>query len=93
MRGGRIGHYASAIRRGHQPIGMILFPSPSRALKATQRVLKSGARFAALVFTTPDEIFLWRSRWPSFCALRGNRLPNLDSPEYLLLGEMEFWKD
>ena len=35
-------------------LGLMLFPSPSSALKATQRVLKHGARFAALVFTTPN---------------------------------------
>jgi SAM-dependent methyltransferase len=35
-------------------LGLMLFPSPSRALKALQRVLRPGARFAALVFTTPD---------------------------------------
>ena len=35
-------------------LGLMLFPSPGRALKALQRVLKPGARFAALVFTTPD---------------------------------------
>lgn len=35
-------------------LGLMLFPSPGRALKALQRVLKSDARFAALVFTTPD---------------------------------------
>jgi SAM-dependent methyltransferase len=35
-------------------LGLMLFPSPSRALKALQRVLKPDARFAALVFTTPD---------------------------------------
>ena len=35
-------------------LGLMLFPSPSGALKAVQRVLKPGARFAALVFTTPD---------------------------------------
>ena len=31
----------------------MLFPSPSGALAAIQRVLKPGGRFAALVFTTP----------------------------------------
>jgi ubiquinone/menaquinone biosynthesis C-methylase UbiE len=35
-------------------LGLMLFPSPGRALKALRRVLKPGARFAALVFTTPD---------------------------------------
>jgi len=36
-------------------LGLMLFPSPSSALKAVQCVLKPGARFAALVFTTPDK--------------------------------------
>ena len=31
----------------------MLFPSPRGALKAVQRVLRPGARFAALVFTNP----------------------------------------
>lgn len=33
--------------------GLMLFPSPSTALLSVQRVLKRGARFAALVPTTP----------------------------------------
>jgi ubiquinone/menaquinone biosynthesis C-methylase UbiE len=35
-------------------LGLMLFPSPRRALAAVQCVLKPGARFAALVFTSPD---------------------------------------
>lgn len=34
-------------------MGLMLFPSPSNALEAVRLVLKPGARFAALVFTTP----------------------------------------
>jgi ubiquinone/menaquinone biosynthesis C-methylase UbiE len=34
-------------------LGLMLFPSPLTALESIQRVLKVGARFAALVFTTP----------------------------------------
>ena len=34
-------------------MGLMLFPSPSGALEAVQRTLKPGARFAAMVFTTP----------------------------------------
>ena len=34
-------------------LGLMLFPSPGGALKAVQSVLRPGARFAALVFTTP----------------------------------------
>ncbi len=36
-------------------LGLMLFPSPASALTAIHRVLKPGARFAALVFTTPAE--------------------------------------
>ena len=35
-------------------LGLMLFPSPGNALRAVQRLLKPGARFAALVFTTPN---------------------------------------
>lgn len=34
-------------------MGLMLFPSPARAAAAVRAVLKPGARFAALVFTTP----------------------------------------
>jgi SAM-dependent methyltransferase len=34
-------------------MGLMLFPSPSKALEAVRLVLKPSARFAALVFTTP----------------------------------------
>jgi ubiquinone/menaquinone biosynthesis C-methylase UbiE len=34
-------------------LGLMLFSSPGKALEAVQHVLKPGARFAALVFTTP----------------------------------------
>jgi SAM-dependent methyltransferase len=34
-------------------MGLMLFPSPGNALRAIRRALKPGARFAALVFTTP----------------------------------------
>jgi ubiquinone/menaquinone biosynthesis C-methylase UbiE len=34
-------------------LGLMLFPSPRKALEAVRRMLKPGARFSALVFTTP----------------------------------------
>jgi ubiquinone/menaquinone biosynthesis C-methylase UbiE len=34
-------------------LGLMLFPSPREVLEAVRRVIKPGARFAALVFTTP----------------------------------------
>ena len=46
----RLPPFDAAISR----LGLMLFPSPGTALKALQHVLKPGARFAALVFTTPD---------------------------------------
>ena len=46
----RLPSFDAAISR----LGLMLFPSPSGVLKALQRVLRPGARFAALVFTTPD---------------------------------------
>jgi SAM-dependent methyltransferase len=46
----RLPPFDAAISR----LGLMLFPSPGRALKAVQHVLKPDARFAALVFTTPD---------------------------------------
>lgn len=43
------GPFDAAISR----LGLMLFPGPSSAVEAVRRVLKPGARFAALVFTTP----------------------------------------
>ena len=34
-------------------MGLMLFPSPAEALRAVREALRPGARFAALVFTTP----------------------------------------
>ena len=45
----RLAPFDAAISR----LGLMLFPSPRTALEAVQRVLRRGARFAALVFTTP----------------------------------------
>jgi ubiquinone/menaquinone biosynthesis C-methylase UbiE len=42
------GRYHAGICR----LGLMLFPSPSRALAAVQRLLEPNARFAVLVFTT-----------------------------------------
>jgi ubiquinone/menaquinone biosynthesis C-methylase UbiE len=82
----RLPPFDAAISR----LGLMLFLSPSNALKALQRVLKPGARFAALVFTTPDNNpFLSRSMaivlrcagksppkpgQPGLFALGGNRI-------------------
>ena len=36
-------------------LGLMLFPAPRDALESVQRVLRVGARFSALVFTTPSQ--------------------------------------
>ncbi len=46
-----IGPFDASICR----LGLMLFPSPRGALNSVRKVLKPGARFAALVFTTPRE--------------------------------------
>jgi ubiquinone/menaquinone biosynthesis C-methylase UbiE len=46
---GTLGPFDASICR----LGLMLFPSPRAALKAVRHVLRPGARFAALVFTTP----------------------------------------
>jgi ubiquinone/menaquinone biosynthesis C-methylase UbiE len=46
-----IGPFDASICR----LGLILFPSPRKALDSVKNVLRPGARFAALVFTTPRE--------------------------------------
>ena len=46
---GTLAPFDAAISR----LGLMLFPSPSAALQAIKKVLRPGARFAALVFTTP----------------------------------------
>lgn len=47
--GEMLGPFDAAICR----FGLMLFPSPRAATKAVRHVLKPGARFAALVFTSP----------------------------------------
>jgi hypothetical protein len=43
-------------------LGLMLFPSPGKALRAVRQLLRPSARFAALVFTTPaNNPFMARS--------------------------------
>jgi ubiquinone/menaquinone biosynthesis C-methylase UbiE len=63
----RLPPFDAAISR----LGLMLFPSPGRALKALQRVLKSDARFEALVFTTPDKQSFYGPKHGCRSALRG----------------------
>lgn len=67
-------------------LGLMLFPSPSSALKATQRVLKSGARFAALVFTTPDRNLFMAQPMAILLRSAGKSPPQPGQPGIFALG-------
>jgi ubiquinone/menaquinone biosynthesis C-methylase UbiE len=67
-------------------LGLMLFPSPSSALKATQRVLKPGARFAALVFTTPDRNSFMAQPMAILLRSAGKSSPKPGQPGIFALG-------
>jgi ubiquinone/menaquinone biosynthesis C-methylase UbiE len=67
-------------------LGLMLFPSPSRALKAVQRVLKPGARFATLVFTTPDDNPFLARTMAIVLRCAGKSPPNPGQPGLFALG-------
>jgi ubiquinone/menaquinone biosynthesis C-methylase UbiE len=76
------GRYDAGICR----LGLMLFPSPLRALAAVQRALEPNARFAALVFTAPaTNPFMAR---PMEVLLRhaGREPPTLGQPGIFALG-------
>lgn len=67
-------------------LGLMLFPSPSSALTATQRVLKPGARFAALVFTTPDRNSFMAQPMAILLRCAGKSPPKPGQPGIFALG-------
>jgi ubiquinone/menaquinone biosynthesis C-methylase UbiE len=67
-------------------LGLMLFPSPSSALKATQRVLKPGARFAALVFTAPDKNPFMAKTMAVLLGCAGKSPPKPGQPGIFALG-------
>jgi SAM-dependent methyltransferase len=73
-------------------LGLMLFPSPDRALKALQRVLKPGARFAALVFTTPDNNPFMARSMAVVLRCAGKSPPKPGQPGLFALGAKEILK-
>jgi ubiquinone/menaquinone biosynthesis C-methylase UbiE len=67
-------------------LGLMLFPSPGSALKAAQRVLKPGARFAALVFTTPDKNPFMSQTMAILLRCAGKSPPKQGQPGIFALG-------
>jgi ubiquinone/menaquinone biosynthesis C-methylase UbiE len=68
-------------------LGLMLFPSPGTALKAMQRVLKPGARFAALVVTTPANNPFMAQTMAILLRCAGKSRPKPGQPGIFALGE------
>ena len=73
-------------------LGLMLFPSPSRSLEALQHVLKPGARFAALVFTTPDNNPFLARTMAIVLSCAGKSPPKPGQPGLFASETTEFWK-
>ena len=67
-------------------LGLMLFASPQDALSAIQRVLKPGARFAALVFTTPDKNPFFAQAMAILLRHGGKQPPQPGQPGLFALG-------
>jgi ubiquinone/menaquinone biosynthesis C-methylase UbiE len=67
-------------------MGLMLFPSPPKALEAVRQVLKPGARFAALVFTTPANNPLLAQPMPILLRHAGKPAPAPGAPGIFALG-------
>jgi SAM-dependent methyltransferase len=67
-------------------LGLMLFPAPSEVLKAVRRVLKPGARFAALVFTTPAKNPFWAQPMAILLRHAGKSPPAPGQPGIFALG-------
>jgi SAM-dependent methyltransferase len=67
-------------------LGLMLFPSPQRALESIQRVLRPGAHFAALVFTTPPNNPFMAQTMAILLRHAGKSPPGLGQPGIFALG-------
>ena len=67
-------------------LGLMLFASPQGALEGIQRVLKPGARFAALVFTTPGNNAFMSQPMAILLRHAGKQPPSPGQPGIFSLG-------
>jgi len=67
-------------------LGLMLFPSPLGALRAVRRVLKPGARFAALVVSTPARNAFFSGPMRLLLAHAGKQPPAPGQPGLFALG-------
>lgn len=77
-----LGQFDAAICR----MGLMLFPAPSKALKALRELLNPGARFAALVFTSPAHSPFLSQPMAILLRHAGKPLPESGSPGLFALG-------
>jgi ubiquinone/menaquinone biosynthesis C-methylase UbiE len=68
-------------------LGLMLFPEPSAAVEAVRRALKPGARFAALVFTTPAASPYMAEPMAILLRHAGRQPPGKGRPGIFALGE------
>jgi ubiquinone/menaquinone biosynthesis C-methylase UbiE len=77
------GPFDAAISR----LGLMLFPAPVEAVRAVRRVLRPGARFAALVFTTPAANPFFSQTMAVLRRHAGSPPPPAGSPGLFALGD------
>lgn len=77
-----LGPFDAAISR----MGLMLFPAPQRALEVLRPLLRPGARFAALVFTTPTNNPFFSQPMAILLRHAGKPLPEPGSPGIFALG-------
>lgn len=68
-------------------LGLMLFPDPEAALKAVRQTLKPGARFAALVFSTPKANPFMAETLDILLRRAGREAPKAGEPGIFALGE------
>jgi len=68
-------------------LGLMLFPNPQEALRAVRETLKSGARFAALVFSTPQANPFMAETLDILLRRAGKEAPKAGEPGIFALGE------
>lgn len=77
-----IGPFDASICR----LGLMLFPSPRKALESVKKVLKPEARFASLVFTTPRENAFMAQPMQILLRHAGKEPPSAGQPGIFALG-------
>ncbi len=84
-----VGPFDAAICR----MGLMLFPAPQQALERIRSLLRPGARFGALVFTTPTQSPFLSQPMAILLRHAGRSLPEPGSPGIFALGGNDVLKN